>query len=80
MIITSINDTPKTIESLLVQRFDFVNSYHAISSNDMVVVFSHRASKTFSIQALEAAKDMVQGQFLLLESEVLQIPKQTSGK
>ena len=57
VINASISDTPKTNESLSVQSFDFVKSYHTISSNDMVVVFSHRASKTFSIQALEAAKD-----------------------
>jgi fructoselysine-6-P-deglycase FrlB-like protein len=49
-------DTP-TIEALSVQSFDFVKSYHAISNNDIVVVISHRASKTFSMQALEAAKN-----------------------
>ena len=57
VINSSINDTPKAIESLSVQSFDFVKSYHAISNNDMVVVFSHRASKTFSMLALEAAKN-----------------------
>ena len=54
---TLINDSPKIIEPLSVQSFDFVRSYHAISSNDMVVVFSHRAGKTISMQALEAAKN-----------------------
>ena len=57
VINTSIKDTPKTIEPMSVQSFDFVKSYHTISNNDMVVVFSHRANRTFSIQALEAAKD-----------------------
>src|SRR5215208_4870780 len=52
---TVTNSTFKTIESLSIQSFDFVKSYHALSNNDMVVVFSHRASKTFSTQALEAA-------------------------
>ncbi len=52
-----VNDTFKTIEPLSVQSFDFVRSYRAISNKDMVVVFSHRAGKTFSIQALEAAKN-----------------------
>jgi fructoselysine-6-P-deglycase FrlB-like protein len=54
---TLIKDTRKTIEPLSVQSFDFVKSYHAISSDDIVVVFSHRASKTFSMQALELAKN-----------------------
>jgi fructoselysine-6-P-deglycase FrlB-like protein len=54
---TPINDTLKIVEPLSVQSFDFVKSYHAISNNDIVVLFSHRASKTFSMQALEAAKD-----------------------
>jgi fructoselysine-6-P-deglycase FrlB-like protein len=57
VINTPMNDALKTIEPLSVQSFDFVKSYHAISNNDMVVVFSHRASKTFSVQALEAAKN-----------------------
>jgi fructoselysine-6-P-deglycase FrlB-like protein len=50
-------DTPPTIEALSVQSFDFVKSYHAISNNDIVVVISHRATRTFSMQALEAAKN-----------------------
>src|SRR5215211_827283 len=57
VINTLINGTLKTIEPLSVQSFDFVKSCHAISNNDMVVVFSHRAGKTFSMQALEAAKN-----------------------
>jgi fructoselysine-6-P-deglycase FrlB-like protein len=54
---TVINGTPKTVESLSIQSFDFVKSYHALSDNDMVVVFSHRANKSFSMRALEAAKN-----------------------
>jgi fructoselysine-6-P-deglycase FrlB-like protein len=50
-------DAPPTIEALSVQSFDFVKSYHAISNNDIVVVVSHRATKTYSMQALEAAKN-----------------------
>jgi fructoselysine-6-P-deglycase FrlB-like protein len=52
-----INDTLATIDAMSVESFDFVKSHHAISNNDVVVVFSHRASKTFSMQALEAAKN-----------------------
>ncbi|HET6717253.1 MAG TPA: SIS domain-containing protein [Nitrososphaeraceae archaeon] len=56
VINTLVNHTSKAIEPLSVQSFDFVKSYHDISDKDIVVVFSHRASKTFSIQALEVAK------------------------
>jgi glucosamine--fructose-6-phosphate aminotransferase (isomerizing) len=44
-------------EPLSVQSFDFVKSKYAVSHNDMVVIFSHRGTKTFSIQALEIAKN-----------------------
>ena len=54
---TPISDTSKVIEPLSVQSFDFAKSYHAISNNDVVVVISHRASKSFSMQALEVAKN-----------------------
>jgi fructoselysine-6-P-deglycase FrlB-like protein len=54
---TLVNHTPKTVEPLSVQSFDFVKSYHPLSNNDLVVVFSHRASKTFSALALELAKN-----------------------
>jgi glucosamine--fructose-6-phosphate aminotransferase (isomerizing) len=40
-----------------VQSFDFVKSKYVISDNDIVVVFSHRGTKTFSIKALELAKN-----------------------
>jgi glutamine---fructose-6-phosphate transaminase (isomerizing) len=43
-------------EPLSVQSFDFVKSKYVVSDNDMVVVFSHRGTKTFSMQALEIAK------------------------
>jgi fructoselysine-6-P-deglycase FrlB-like protein len=43
-------------EPLSVQSFDFVKSKYVVSDNDMVVVFSHRLTKTFSMQALEIAK------------------------
>jgi fructoselysine-6-P-deglycase FrlB-like protein len=48
------NDT--TTEPLSVQSFDFVKSKYLVSENDIVVVFSHRGTKTFSMQALEIAK------------------------
>ena len=40
-----------------VQSFDFVKSKYVISDNDIAVVFSHRGTKTFSIKALELAKN-----------------------
>jgi glutamine---fructose-6-phosphate transaminase (isomerizing) len=40
-----------------VQSYDFVRSKYLISTDDViVVVFSHRGTKTFSMQALEDAK------------------------
>ena len=39
-----------------LQSYDFVKSPHYISPNDIFVVFSHRGTKTYSIQALEVAK------------------------
>jgi glucosamine--fructose-6-phosphate aminotransferase (isomerizing) len=43
--------TPSSLQSL-----DFVRSKYTVSKNDIVVVFSHRGTKTFSIKALEIAK------------------------
>ena len=40
-----------------IHSYDFVNSYF-ISPNDIFVVFSHRGTKTFSLQALEIAKKL----------------------
>jgi fructoselysine-6-P-deglycase FrlB-like protein len=48
--------TNTTTEPLSVQSFDFVRSKYIVSRNDIVVVFSHRGTKTFSMQALEIAK------------------------
>ena len=38
------------------QSFDFVKSNQPLSNDDIAVVFSHRASNSFSVQALEVAK------------------------
>jgi glutamine---fructose-6-phosphate transaminase (isomerizing) len=46
-----------TTEPISVQSFDFVKSKYVVSDNDMVVVFSHRGTKTFSMKALEIAKN-----------------------
>jgi glutamine---fructose-6-phosphate transaminase (isomerizing) len=43
-------------EFLSIQSFDFVKSRYPVSHKDIVVVFSHRGTKTFSIEALEYAK------------------------
>lgn len=50
--IPTLKTTPYSIQS-----FDFVRSKHPVSKNDIVVVFSHRGTKTFSIKALEIAKE-----------------------
>ncbi|MGH9965370.1 MAG: SIS domain-containing protein [Nitrososphaeraceae archaeon] len=50
------NKTNAIAELLSVQSFDFVKSKYFVSHKDVVVVFSHRGTKTFSIGALEVAK------------------------
>ena len=44
-------------DCMSIHSYDFVNSYF-ISPNDIFVVFSHRGTKTFSLQALEIAKTL----------------------
>jgi glucosamine--fructose-6-phosphate aminotransferase (isomerizing) len=44
------------MDAIAVQSYDFVNSRYFVSPNDIVVVFSHRGTKTFSVRALEMAK------------------------
>lgn len=39
-----------------LESYDFVRSKYLISANDIFVVFSHRGTKTFSIQSLDIAK------------------------
>jgi glucosamine--fructose-6-phosphate aminotransferase (isomerizing) len=53
---TNTNTTVANAEPLSVQSFDFVKSKYVVSDNDMIVVFSHRGTKMFSMQALEIAK------------------------
>jgi len=43
-------------DSISLQSYDFVRSKYLISANDIFVVFSHRGTKTFSIQSLDLAK------------------------
>jgi glucosamine--fructose-6-phosphate aminotransferase (isomerizing) len=47
----SASITPSSLQS-----FDFVKSKYVLSKNDIVVVFSHRGTKTFSMKALDIAK------------------------
>lgn len=44
------------MDAIAIQSYDFVNSSYFVSPNDIVVVFSHRGTKTFSVKALEMAK------------------------
>ena len=44
-------------DAIAVQSYDFVNSRYFVSPDDIVVVFSHRGTKTYSIRALEIAKE-----------------------
>ncbi|PWU82596.1 MAG: hypothetical protein DLM72_00970 [Candidatus Nitrosopolaris wilkensis] len=43
-------------DCISIQSYDFVRSRYLISVNDIFVVFSHRGTKTFSIQSLDLAK------------------------
>jgi glutamine---fructose-6-phosphate transaminase (isomerizing) len=45
------------MDAFTVQSYDFVNSRYFISPDDIVVIFSHRGTKTFSIRALEVVKE-----------------------
>ena len=45
------------MDSTAVHSYDFVNSKYFVSPNDVVVIFSHRGTKTFSRRALEVAKE-----------------------
>jgi DNA-binding MurR/RpiR family transcriptional regulator len=47
-------------------RRDFVNSKYYVSTNDVVVVFSHRGIKTFSRRALEIAKEQYNATTVLI--------------
>jgi glutamine---fructose-6-phosphate transaminase (isomerizing) len=40
-----------------LQSFDFVRSKYTVSNSDIVVVFSHRGTKVFSMKALEIARE-----------------------
>ena len=43
-------------DCISLHSYDFVKSKYFISANDIFVLFSHRGTKTFSLQALEIAK------------------------
>jgi fructoselysine-6-P-deglycase FrlB-like protein len=43
-------------DCISVQSYDFVRSKYLISPSDIFVVFSHRGTKTFSIQSLDVAR------------------------
>ncbi|MPZ06905.1 MAG: SIS domain-containing protein [Nitrososphaeraceae archaeon] len=45
------------MNAIAVQSYDFVNSRYIVSPDDIVVIFSHRGTKTFSIRALEVVKE-----------------------
>ena len=45
------------LDAIAINSYDFVSSKHLVSANDIVVVFSHRGTKTYSIRALEIAKE-----------------------
>jgi fructoselysine-6-P-deglycase FrlB-like protein len=44
------------MEATAIHSYDFVNSKYFVCANDVVVVFSHRGTKTYSRRALEIAK------------------------
>jgi fructoselysine-6-P-deglycase FrlB-like protein len=43
-------------DCISLQSYDFVRSKYLISPSNIFVVFSHRGTKTFSIQSLDVAK------------------------
>jgi fructoselysine-6-P-deglycase FrlB-like protein len=43
-------------DCLSLQSYDFVRSRYLISPSDIFVIFSHRGTKTFSIQSLDVAR------------------------
>ena len=43
-------------DCISLQSYDLVRSKYLISPNDIFVVFSHRGTKTFSIQSLDVAR------------------------
>ena len=45
------------ITSSSLQSFEFVRSKYTVSNSDIVVVFSHRGTKVFSMKALEIARE-----------------------
>jgi fructoselysine-6-P-deglycase FrlB-like protein len=44
------------MDAIAIQSYDFVSSRYFVSSDDIVAVFSHRGTKTFSLRALRMAK------------------------
>lgn len=44
------------MDATATYSYDFVNSKYSVCTNDVVVVFSHRGTKTYSRRALEIAK------------------------
>ncbi|MGI0044996.1 MAG: SIS domain-containing protein, partial [Nitrososphaeraceae archaeon] len=45
------------MDAIAVQSYDFVNSRYIVSPDDIVVIFSHRGTKTFSLRALGVVKE-----------------------
>jgi fructoselysine-6-P-deglycase FrlB-like protein len=43
-------------DAITINSYDFVNSRYFVSANDVVLVFSHRGTKTYSIRALKIPK------------------------
>lgn len=53
-------------DAITIHSYDFVNSKYFVSTNDVVVVFSHRGTKTFSRRALEIAKEQYNATTVLI--------------
>jgi glucoselysine-6-phosphate deglycase len=53
-------------DAITVHSYDFVNSKYFLSTKDVVVVFSHRGTKTFSRRALEIAKEQYDATTVLI--------------
>ncbi|MGC1133971.1 MAG: SIS domain-containing protein [Nitrososphaeraceae archaeon] len=63
-------------DAIAIQSYDFVNSRYFIGTNDVIVVFSHRGTNTYSRRALEIAKERYDATTVLITG--LQSPISTN--
>lgn len=62
------------MDAIAINSYDYVNSEYFVQENDVVTVFSHRGTKTFSRRALEIAKQRYGATTVLITGLQSQIP------